>query len=78
MGVVIAIIRRAIVPVVLAIAGLVAIVEGVLYHPIRVLVETETEEEDRRAAADAARATFMTYVLRGPCRSVGRPLSSEP
>jgi hypothetical protein len=40
-----AIIRRAIVPVLLAVAGLVAIVEGVLYHPIRVLVETETKKK---------------------------------
>jgi hypothetical protein len=37
-----AFIRRVIVPVGLAIAGLVAIVEGVWYHPIPVLVKTET------------------------------------
>jgi hypothetical protein len=36
------VVRRAIVPVALVIAGLVAIVEGVWYHPIAVLVRRET------------------------------------
>ncbi len=42
MGVVAGIIRRAIVPVALVIAGLAALVEGIWYHPIPVLVEKET------------------------------------
>ena len=37
------IVRRALVPVVLLIAGFVALVEGMLFHPIRVLVEEETQ-----------------------------------
>ena len=36
------IVRRVILPVTLVIAGLVALVEGVWYHPIPVLVEKET------------------------------------
>jgi hypothetical protein len=39
-----AIVRRAIVPVLLVIAGIVAIIEGVLYHPIPVFFETETTQ----------------------------------
>jgi hypothetical protein len=37
-----AVIRRAIVPIVLVIAGLVALVEGIWYHPIPVAVEKVT------------------------------------
>jgi hypothetical protein len=38
-------VRRAIAPLALAITGVVAIVEGVFYHPIRVLVETKTTKK---------------------------------
>jgi hypothetical protein len=44
-GVVGAIIRRGIVPAALAIAGLVVFVEGILYHPIPVLVEKTTTKK---------------------------------
>jgi hypothetical protein len=44
-GVLGAILRRAILPLALAIAGLAAIVEGVFYHSIRVLVETKTTKK---------------------------------
>ena len=37
-----AVVRRAIVPSALAIAGLVLLVEGILHHPIHVLVEQKT------------------------------------
>ena len=37
-----AVVRRAIVPSALAIAGLVLLVEGILHHPIPVLVKQET------------------------------------
>ncbi len=42
MGVVGVVIRRSILPAALVIAGLAALVEGVLHHPIAVLVEKET------------------------------------
>ena len=42
MGLVGAIIRRAIVPLLLIIVGIAGLVEGVLYHPIPVLVEQKT------------------------------------
>jgi hypothetical protein len=39
-----AIIRRAVVPALLIIVGVAGLVEGVLYHPIAVLVEKETKK----------------------------------
>ncbi len=44
MGLVGAIIRRAVLPVALMIVGVAGLVEGVSYHPIPVLVEKETKK----------------------------------
>ena len=44
MGLVGAIIRRAVVPALLIIVGVAGLVEGISYHPIPVLVEKETKK----------------------------------
>jgi hypothetical protein len=71
-----AIVRRSVVPVLLVIAGTLAIVEGVRYHPVTVLAE-KTVERETTAVIDVPLPSPPGFSEGDPSSSDGPPLPGD-